>query len=235
MPKSALITGASDRIGKRYALSLAEKGYDIFLHFNTSEYKAKETAEIIGDKGVSCTLVQADFHKEEEVEDLVEQCIENGPINLLINNASRYVKSDIDTEGTELFYELMKSNFVAPYILTKHYARFHDKGQIINILDTKISQSNNEYMDYTLTKKLLREFTMMTAVQLAPDIRVNGIAPGIILPPPGKSEAYTEYLAQKIPMKHGGNPQELIKALDFFINSEFTTGEIIFVDGGENL
>lgn len=235
MLQSALITGASDRIGKAFAEALSEKGYHIFLHYNSSIAKAQETQKEIRERGGSCELAQADFSDESQVYTMIRKICKSRQLDLLVNCASRFVESDIYDAGHELLDQLFKSNFKAAYILTKEYARFHERGLIINILDTKVKQNYTDHLDYLLTKKLLKDFTLLSATQLAPGFRVNGIAPGIILPPPGKDETYTENLAQDIPLKHSGNTQDLVKAMNFFLESDFVTGEIIYVDGGENL
>lgn len=235
MKKFALVTGAADRIGKAFALALAHIGYDIFLHYNTSNTKAEETKRLIEKKGRQCILKQANFEEKEEVSRLIPDCQKQGDIEMVINNASRFVKSDIQTEGTALLEELYSVNFVAPYLLTKQFARHCGRGQLINIIDTKINQYQTEHLDYLLTKKSLEHFTHLSAVQLAPDIRVNGIAPGLVLPPEGESGEYVRERAEEVPLRQSGTLEQLTKTLRFLIDNPFVTGEVIHVDGGEHL
>lgn len=235
MPPFALVTGAADRIGKGLALALAELGYDIFLHYNSSDNKAENTRQLIEDAGRRCILKQADFRDEEEVCSLIPDCEKEGPIEVLINNASTFVESDMETEGAALLDELFTTNFKAPYLLTKQFARHCGKGLIINMLDTKINQNTTKHLDYLLSRKNLETFTYLSAVQLAPDIRVNGIAPGLILPPEGKPEDYMQEMAMGIPLRKTGTVQQLAGAVQFLISNSFVTGEIIHVDGGEHL
>lgn len=235
MTKSVLITGASDRVGKAFALALAEKGYHCIIHYNSSAEKAERTKKEVEAAGGQCTLLQAGFTDEKAVEALLDKVPGNIHLDILINCASMFIESSIHDEGYGLLDKLMKINFKAPYILTKKYAEKYKTGLIVNILDTKVAGNYTKHLDYLLTKKLLKDFTLISATQLGPDIRVNGIAPGIILPPPGKDETYTDKLAQGIPLKQSGNPGELVKALNYLIDADFVTGQIIYVDGGEHL
>lgn len=235
MGKHALITGAADRIGKAFALELAGAGYNIFLHYNSSEDKAKATQKLVKELGQDCILKQADFKKEEEVRALVSSCQEDGVVDVLINNASNFVESDMATEGSKLLHDLESANFTAPYILTKQFARHCKEGLIVNMLDTKIRQHTTNHLDYVLTKKSLEDFTYLSATQLAPDIRVNGIAPGLVLAPEGEPEGYLEEMAENIPLQEVGTLKQLSSALKFFLNNSFITGEVIHVDGGEHL
>ena len=235
MAPFALVTGAADRIGKGLALALAKLGYDIFLHYNSSIKKAKNTQHLIEQTGRKCMLKKADFRVEEEVCSLIENCAKEGTLEVLINNASVFVESDIEMEGSGLLDELFQTNFKAPYILTKQFARHCRKGLIVNILDTKINQHHTKHLDYLLSKKNLEAFTYLSATQLAPSIRVNGIAPGLILPPENKSENYLQKLAKNIPLQQTGSVKQLAQAMQFLIENRFITGEIIHVDGGEHL
>lgn len=235
MEHSALVTGAAGRIGKAFALALAQMGYHIFLHYNTSRAKAEDTRKLIEETGQGCMLMQANFTKEKEVSELIKNCQEKGSIEVLVNNASRFVKSDITNEGATLLDDLFRINFKAPYILTKQFARHCQKGLIINMLDTKINQHQTEHLDYVLTKKSLEDFTYLSARQLGPDIRVNGIAPGLILAPEGESETYLQKKSKDIPLQRSGTLEQLTNTLRFLINNAFVTGEVICVDGGEHL
>lgn len=235
MPSFALVTGASRRIGKACALELADMGYNIFLHYNTSKKEAVNTQRLIEDFGRKCILKQANFKDEKEVSALIKDCIKDGVLEILVNNASVFVESNFETEGCSLLDNLFAANFKAPYILTKQFAKYCGKGVIINLLDTKINQYKTRHLDYLLTKKLLEEFTYLSATELAPRIRVNGIAPGLILPPEDKSEDYLNELAKDIPLNKTGSLQELMQALRFLVENTFITGEVIHVDGGEHL
>jgi len=235
MNETALVTGASDRIGREIALAFAEMGYDIALHYCSSEESAHRTKLQILEKGVNCTLFRADFKNPAEVFSLIENVCSNGDIGFLVNSASVFAESSILDRDYDAFDEIFNINFKAPYILTKEFARLSHKGMIINILDTQISRHATRHFDYLLTKKSLEDFTKMAALHLAPDIRVNGIAPGLILPPRGRDLEYLKGLAKEIPQKRVGTLSCIKGTIQYLVDNPFVTGQIIYVDGGENL
>lgn len=156
-------------------------------------------------------------------------------MNLLINNASIFQPSALGRAGLKDLDDHWAVNFRSPYILTCDFARLCKRGQIINILDTKITKFKTAYMGYLISKKSLGEFTKMSAVALAPNIRVNGISPGIILPPKDKGVEYLKKRAANIPLLRSGSVEYIVQAVNFLIDNEFVTGQNILVDGGEHL
>lgn len=235
MLEAALITGASDRIGKAIALALAGAGYNIALHYNHSEQKANRTRSEILAKNIQCEIFKADLNSQKETTGLISSAFKKFNISVLVNNASLFVPDKLTDGNDQLFDELFHTNFKAPYLLTREFAKNTKKGLIINILDTNISKNSTSHFNYLLTKKFLDVFTGMAAVELAPGIRVNGIAPGLILPPKGKDNSYLVRLSEKIPLKSTGNVKNISDTVLFLIKNEFLTGQIIYVDGGENL
>lgn len=238
MKKFALVTGSSDRIGKGVALHLAKQGFHILLHYNSSAEKAekvKEEIEALG-TGVSARPIQINFLQDNDFDALFAQLkSEEIYIEVLVNCASDFRPSGFEDKGKELLEKELTINFKNAYLLTKAFARVYEKGNIINFIDTKASKNHTVHLDYILSKKLLQEFTKISAVELAPNFRVNGIAPGLILPPKGKDESYLLNLAQNIPLKTIGNLGEILKALQFILDSPFFTGQILYIDGGEHL
>lgn len=233
---SVLITGASDRIGKSIALFLAEQGYNIALHYNNSEEKAKHTKSEILEKNVKCEIFKADFNMPESLPVMLENVFSKFDLSILINNASIFYENDFKDSGCSHFDKFFNINFKSAYILSKEFAnKVTNKSLIINILDTKITQNKTQHFDYLLTKRFLKEFTLLSAQNLAPEIRVNAIAPGLILPPEGKTEEYLNLRAKNIPLQKKGNLNNINSAVNFLITNDFITGQTIFVDGGENL
>jgi len=154
-------------------------------------------------------------------------------IDLLVNNASDFVPSTIYDEGTAMLNHMMQVNFNAPFLLTKLLAQTKRSGAVINLLDTKIS---NDHLDYMLSKKALEALTLQTASSLGPQgIRVNAIAPGLILPPVDKDIDYIEKRACQIPLRKVGSLKAICDSVRFLVNSEFVTGQVLFIDGGEHL
>lgn len=126
-------------------------------------------------------------------------------------------------------------NLRAPFILSSQFACHIREGAIINILDTNVSKNKTAHVSYLLTKKSLSELTRIAALELAPQIRVNAVAPGLILPPNSKGKDYLDRLAKNIPLKRKGEPADIAKAVHFLLENTYITGQTIFVDGGEHL
>ncbi|WHF51549.1 SDR family oxidoreductase [Chryseobacterium gotjawalense] len=238
MKNYALVTGSADRIGKAVAIHLAKQGYHLVLHYNSSVEKAQKVKdEILSlSNGVAVELLQINFLKENDFNQIFTALKEKEiSIELLVNCASDFIPSNFKDQGSALFDKEMTINFKNPYLLTKAFANVFGKGNIINFVDTKVVKNSTVHLDYILSKKLLKDFTRISAVELAPNIRVNGIAPGLILPPEGKDESYLLNLAQNIPLKTIGNLDEILKAVQFILDSKFFTGQILYIDGGEHL
>lgn len=232
-----LVTGAANRIGKQIALYFASKGYDIAIHYSNSTEAALETKkEITAKYNVDCEVFKADFLNETETINLLSAVRSQFNIKHIVNSASIFYENKFSDSGTSDLDVFMKINFKVPYLLTKLFAQFAPEGAcVINILDTKITQNKTKHFDYLLSKKFLEVFTKQVAYDLAPKIRVNGISPGVILPPKDKDEEYLNRLTANVPLKKVGNVKNIIQSIDFLINNDFITGQIIFVDGGENL
>lgn len=236
--KYALVTGSSDRIGKAIALHLSKQGYSLILHYNSSREKAEKVQQEIEalNNGTIAELLHINFMEEYDFDELFAMLKKRSiPLEVLVNCASDFIPSNFENIGNTLYHKEMKINFENAYLLTKAFARSYDKGNIINFIDTKAAKNKTVHLDYILSKKLLKEFTKLAAVELAPGFRVNGIAPGLILPPKGKDESYLAHLAQDIPLKTYANLQEILKAVQFLIDSWFFTGQILYIDGGEHL
>lgn len=238
MKKYALVTGGADRIGKAVSIHLAKQEYHLVLHYNSSKEKAQKLKDEIQSiySDVDVELLQINFLKENDFDQIFKE-LKNKKIivEVLVNCASDFIPSNFKDEGTELLDKEMTINFKIPYLLTKSFASVFGKGNIINFVDTKVAKNSTVHLDYILSKKLLKDFTKISAVELAPNIRVNGIAPGLILPPPGKDETYLLNLAKNIPLKTIGNVEEIIKAVQFILDSYFFTGQILYIDGGDHL
>jgi len=238
---AALVTGGATRLGLAFARSLAQRGYDIALHYHSSNSSAHEAAKLLESLGVSCQIFQADLASDQR-DDLVQQVSDCFPrLELLINSASAYEAASIADTNLELLQHQFSVNFFAPFILTQSFASHSKKrtgskkGSVINILDNKIAFQQNDYAAYLLSKKTLAEFTRLAAIEYAPNIRINGIAPGVVLPGEERTEDYVSWRIENIPLQKQGSVEDLLRAMNFLIDSEFVTGQIITVDGGENI
>lgn len=232
----ALVTGSSDRIGKGIALELARRGYHLVLHYNSSLEKVQLVQQEAEAMGVQALPLQINFSEEHNYFQTFQQLKDQGiQIEILVNSASDFRPSGFEDKGIDMLHRQMKINFEAPYQLTKAFAEVFKKGQIINLLDTKVEKNHTKHLDYLLSKKLLKEFTNLSAVHLSPHIQVNAIAPGLVLPPHDKDESYLHNLSKDIPMQTIGNLGEILKAFNYILDSKFITGQILYIDGGDHL
>ena len=235
LKKTALITGGADRIGKAIALTCAGMGYDVALHYRNSKEKAELAKKEIEALGRNCSLYYTDLADADEAASLVAKVRRDHNLFCLVNNASIYSESSLVEGDSRIADEIYDVNFKAPYLLTKEFAQQKGQGVVINLLDTKISGNMTRYFDYLLSKKFLFDYTKMAAIQLAPNIRVNGIAPGAVLPPAGESDEYLENISKTIPLRRPGAVKYIQKAVQYILENDFITGEILNIDGGENL
>ena len=233
---TALITGCARRIGQAIALKLASLGYNIALHYHHSKDQAELSAAEIRRKGVRCELFSCDLSDESQTSNLMTEVVKRfSGLNLLVNSASIFEKSKFAVKDLKLFNSHFAINLKAPFILSCEFFRFCKKGQIINLLDTKIVKNKTSHVAYLLTKKSLADMTKLAAVEFAPDIRVNGIAPGLILPAKGDAVESLERMARNIPLKRKGDLSGITQSIKFLIENDYLTGQIIFNDGGEHL
>ncbi len=238
MNKTALITGASKRIGRAVAEFLAGKGWNIIIHYNNSEQPATELKDLLTLKypGQKSGIIKANLADSNEVTALIPKIIsEFGKFDLLINNASVFNRGFILNTSNDLFEDQLNVNLKAPFFLMRDFAKYCKEGNIINFVDTRITFNKPDFAAYSLSKKALWELTKMAALEFAPNIRVNAIAPGATLAPAGKDENYLANLAQNIAMKQPGGTDPILKSIGYILENNYLTGQLLFADGGENL
>jgi NAD(P)-dependent dehydrogenase (short-subunit alcohol dehydrogenase family) len=234
--KSALVTGAARRIGRAISLALAREGANVAVHYSSSEREAAELATEIEGFGVRAVALHADLSDPDELAGLVGRAREAlGAIEILVNNASIFPSDTLETVDLAGLKRNLEINAWAPLVLTRAFAAQSERGHVINLLDSRVSGFDHTHTAYILSKHVLSAITRTTALELAPGIAVNSIAPGLILPPAGKDEKYVERLAQTVPLKRRGSPEDIAAAAVFLATSEFVTGETIYVDGGRHL
>ena len=235
--KVALVTGASKRIGRALAIALAEEGVNIIAHDRRAQ--ESETSRVCGevqDCGAKSWKVLADLDKPEDYETLLARALQTaGSLDILINNASIFSPGTLMDVGYGDWVRHMHVNAWAPFVLSREFARLVRSGKIINLLDTKIAGYDREHVAYILSKQMLSILTRMCALEFAPGVTVNAVAPGLILPPTGKDDAYLEQLAQGVPLKRHGSPADIAEAAIYLLKSDYVTGQIIYVDGGRRL
>lgn len=234
--KTALITGAAKRIGRATSLLLAGNGANVALHYNKSEKTAQDLAEEVRSLGVKACAVRADLADRSQAMELVKKTVSvAGELHILVNNASVFTKNRIDDfDGRDLDLHVQVNAF-SPLLLSRSFAREAGDGVIVNLLDSKIAGVDSEHAAYHLSKRMLLEITRMLALELAPRIRVNAVAPGLVLPPPGEDESYLERNKNTVPLERYGSAEDVAAAVMYLASSEFVTGQVIYVDGGRHL
>jgi pteridine reductase len=238
MKKTAMITGAAKRVGKAMALHLAKQGWNIAIHYNSSEDEARQFRDELVNSypDQRFELFRADLNVAEELEQLILQVNQKmAGFELLINNASVFEPSKLSETTTEFLDRQMNVNFKAPFILMRDFVSTIKTGIIVNFVDTRIVTNQSNFAAYSISKKALWEMTKMAALEFGPQIRVNAIAPGLTLPPDEKGEEYLWKLSEKIAMKRPGGLDPILKSLDYILNNDYLTGQLLFCDGGENL
>ena len=237
---TVLITGAAKRIGHEIALNLAKAGYDLVITYNKSKEDAEKLAKEVNKKfGRNCEIYQCDLLDLEQVKKMAKfMKTKFSNWNLLINNASSFGKSKFLTKPDFEMFDDLKIHLMSPMILSKEFAKNPSKNsQIINMIDKNITRHETSYFYYLLSKKFLAEMTKMLAVEIAPEVRVNAVAPGFILSSideknPSKE---TTNLIKKIPLKRKGEVEEIWLAIELLLKNKFINGQILFVDGGASL
>jgi len=234
--KTALVTGGAKRLGKTCSLAIAAEGADIILHYNRSKSEAEKTALEIRRLGSACTLIQQDLTNPANTAVFVDKILTaTDSIDILINSASIFPSDTFHEITFESIMQNLQINAFSPFLLGIELAKKTKLTDIINFLDSRITGPDPNHSSYHLSKRMLYTMTKLMAESLAPDVRVNAIAPGPILPPDGKDIDYFEKLKHLNPLHKTGNPDDISQALLFLLESSFTTGQVLFVDGGMHL
>jgi pteridine reductase len=234
----ALITGAGVRVGRAIALGLAEQGADIIVHYNASAAEAEDVAASIRSLGRRAVALPADLSDIKQVVALFPRATEAlGTVDILVNSASIFQRGTLDSTTVEDWDRHLDINLRAPFFLSQAFRAQLPagmRGHIVNIADWRAVRPGTQYVAYTLSKSALVTLTLSLALGLAPDIQVNALAPGAILPPP-EDDGYFQRLAERLPLRHTGKPQDVVDAVLYLLRSDFVTGEVLYVTGGEHL
>ncbi len=242
-PRAALVTGAGRRIGRAIALDLADAGWAVAVHYNTSAQAAEEVVAEIEAAGGRAVALQAELSDEAQVAALVpDAAAALGPLGCLINNAACFENDSIETADRASWDRHMEPNLRAPLVLTQAFARALTEeaggaagGVVINLLDQRVWNPTPFFLSYTLSKAGLWTLTQTLAMALAPRIRVNGIGPGPALPSPRQTPEQFARQCAETPLGRGTNPAEICAAVRFILAAKAMTGQIIALDGGQHL
>jgi len=230
--KIALVTGATSPLGRAIALGLANEGADIVAHFHTSARKAQYLCGEIEKIGCSAYPVRADFNREADYGRLIRQAGKcYGRLDILVNNASLYSRTTLDDLSSTDFFTAMRVNAWAPFVLCREFKKAAGRGAIVNLLDSRIVGSDREHAGYSVSKHALNALTRLMALEFAPRIRVNAVAPGLILTGAGEKERY-DRMSRALPLQRYGEPEDIARAVLFLAKGPFITGQTLYVDGG---
>jgi NAD(P)-dependent dehydrogenase (short-subunit alcohol dehydrogenase family) len=236
---TALITGASKRIGKAIVESLAGAGYDIAVHYHRSREAAEALVESLTRDGLRARAFAADLATESEVLALWHAARDAlAPITLLVNNASLFERDEA-LDATRASWDAhLETNLRAPFVLSQAFARdlpADATGAIVNLLDQRVWNLTPHFTSYTLSKAGLWTLTQTLALALAPRIRVNAVGPGPTLPSPRQSREQFERQCESVPLGRGTTPEEVAAAVRFLAEAPSITGQMLALDGGEHL
>ena len=243
------MTGAGGRLGQAMAVHLARQGFDVVAHYAGSADGADETVaaiEAAGQRGVS---LRADLLDDAQTMELFDGAVSHlgGPIHCLVNNASIFEHDTIETATPESWERHMATNLRGPFWLSQKMAGQALQAQrdnsdepvatglIVNMIDQRVRKLTPEFMTYTLAKMGLWALTQTSAQALAPHIRVNAIGPGPTLQGSRQSAEHFANQRSATVLKRGANPDDILAALDYFLNAPAVTGQLICVDGGQHL
>lgn len=234
--KTALITGAAKRIGNAIALGLAKQGTNVIIHYNKSEDGSEKLRNEIVELGVKSWIVRADFSDPKVCRELIEKAHElSGGMDILVNNASIFSTDSFNTVKLEEININMLTNAWAPFLLSRYFSVKTKYGKIVNLLDTRIIGYDFNHFAYYLSKRMFEILTKSMALRVRTYMTVNGIAPGLILPPEGKDYNYLEQRKDTVPLKKYGSVSNVLETVLFLLRNDFVTGQIVYVDGGKHL
>ncbi|WP_293776890.1 SDR family oxidoreductase [uncultured Oxalicibacterium sp.] len=235
----ALVTGAARRIGRAIALALAERGWDVVVHYSRSADEAHQTVADIHLRGRRAVALDADLADEDAVKGLFARAGEAlGRVSCVVNNASLFAYDDAQHFSSNTLAQHMQVNLAAPLLLAQALHAATPEGQqavVINLLDQKLFNLNPDFLSYTLSKAGLQSATVMLAQALAPKVRVVGIAPGITMVSGDQTEAQFAQAHQQTPLGRSSTPEDIASAVCFVAEARAITGTTLLVDGGQHL
>jgi pteridine reductase len=229
--KIALVTGATGRIGREIALSLAAEGAGIVAHYCRSRRDVLALCRGIEKNGVAAWPLRADFREAGSAESLVTRAVRcAGRLDILVNSASLYTGSTARTLAPDDLSANMRVNAWAPFALGRAFSRAAWRGALVNLLDSRIAGGDRSHAGYIISKHALAALTRMMAREFAPAVTVNAVAPGLIMASPDGGAA-----ARNLPLRRCAAPADVAEAVVFLLKSRCITGQVIWVDGGRHV
>lgn len=237
--RNAIVTGAGVRVGRAIALALAEAGARVFIHYNSSSGPAAAVRDEIVESGGYAAIGSGDLSNPGAVQMLIDDAeAALGPISLLVNSASGFPTDTLESVTLEGLRSAATVSLESPIMLTQAFAAaLADEldGAVVNITDQRTHKPYREHLSYMVAKGGLDTFTRVAALELAPRIRVNAVALGVILPPATEDDDYAARLATTLPLARVGGAEVVADTVVFLCTNDFITGEIVRVDGGAHL
>jgi pteridine reductase len=234
----ALVTGAGRRVGRALAIALGARGMHVIVHYNSSSLGAEETVRLIVRAGGRADAVRADLTDIREAERLVDQALAlRGSLDVLVNSAAVMRRTPLGETSAHEWDEMFALNVRAPYFLSQRAAPAlrAARGNIVNIADLAAFETWPAYVPHGITKSAVVQMTRALARVLAPEVRVNAIAPGVVLLPEGWSHDDAERLRATTPLGRLGSPEDVAGAMLYLLDAGYVTGEVITVDGGRHV
>lgn len=234
--KRALVTGGAVRLGRGIVLALTGQGVETVIHCRRSVKEAEILREDIARKGGRAHVVCGDLASEAGCRAVVDEATAAaGGLDLLVNNASTFETHRLsETTGPRLLAAFW-SNLFSPVLLTRMFAERAGRGKIVNLLDRRVTSDDTSCVPYLLAKKGLAEFTRLAAIELAPGIAVNAVAPGAILPPPGEGDDYLDTHVGPTPLQRQCTVEDIASAVIYLLRNDAMTGQVLYVDAGLHL
>lgn len=240
----ALVTGGAHRLGKVFALTLARSGYDLLLHYYSADDEARQTKAEAESLGSRVTLARADLTDLAQLDSLVSildsllspSNLQPSTFNLLVNSAALMSRADASSLSAADWDAAFDLNLRAPFLLAQAAAsRMTEGGLIVNVTDVAAQKSWHVYPAYTVSKAALESLTKVLARAFAPRVRVNAIAPGLVLHSDIVSTEQWDKMIARLPLPRPAELDEIAAALEFLLKNEYVTGQTIVVDGGYSL
>jgi pteridine reductase len=237
--KVALVTGAAVRVGRAISLALADAGADVAVHYLSSAARAEETAGAIRALGRRTLAIRADLGRPEECRRAVEEAANGlGPLDLLVHSAANFHRASLLETDEALWDSAMNVNARAGFLLAREAAPMlaARRGRVVLISDFLARDPAKNYLAHSVSKAAVEGLVRALAVELAPEVSVNGVAPGTVLVPEGTPPEEAEKLARRVPLKRNGDPEDVARAVLFLCSGpSFITGQVLAVDGGKSL
>ncbi len=234
----ALVTGGAVRLGRAISMGLAEAGYDLLVHYRSSAGPADELARAVAGLGGRCVVVRADLTDPAAPDAVVEAARSAyGRLDLLVNSAASFEARPLAEVDAAAWDGVMDLNVRAPHLLVRAAEGLlrPARGAVVNVLDLSAFQPWSEHPAHAVSKAALAQLTRVQARALAPEVRVNAVAPGAVLPPEGYPPERLEALRARTPLGTLGTPDDVVRAVVFLAGATFITGQILAVDGGRLL